>query len=94
MMLVLSVLGASDSQILADYIHSDSAYADINSDDAMVMSMSQRDIDPSVFLRAPPTVIVDTLQYIRSKYGGVNRYLNKNGFTDVWRNKLRNSLLS
>lgn len=91
--LTLSVLGASDNEILADYIKSDSAYANINSEEAMVMAMEQKDIDPGVFLRAPSYVMRDTLSYVRARYGGVNKYLNYYGFNDVWRNKLRNNLL-
>jgi hypothetical protein len=40
-MLTLSVLGASDEEILEDYVHSDSAYADINDKKAMVASLKQ-----------------------------------------------------
>ena len=92
-MFVLSVLGASDNDILSDYVKSDSAYADINSEEAMVMAMEQRDIDSKVFLRAPSHAMRDTLSYVRQRYGSINRYLNSYGFNDVWRNKLRNNLL-
>lgn len=40
-MLVLSVLGATDEQIVADYVLSDSAYKDINDKKAMVASLKQ-----------------------------------------------------
>lgn len=91
--LTLSVLGASDNDIITDYVKSDGAYANINSKEAMVMAMEQKDIDPDVFLRAPSYVMRDTLSYVRQRYGGVNKYLNSYGFNDVWRNKLRNNLL-
>ena len=40
-MLALSVLGASDEEIVADYVLSDSAYKDINDKKAMVASLKQ-----------------------------------------------------
>jgi protein tyrosine/serine phosphatase len=40
-MLVLSVLGCSDEEIIADYVLSDSAYKDINDKKAMVASLQQ-----------------------------------------------------
>ena len=40
-MLALSVLGASDEDIVADYVLSDSAYKDINDKKAMVASLKQ-----------------------------------------------------
>ena len=46
-MLVLSVLGASDEQIVADYVLSDSAYKDINDKKAMVASLKQVLAEPS-----------------------------------------------
>ena len=92
-MLVLSVLGASDTEILTDYHHSDSAYADIGSEEAMVMALEQTEVKAEVFLRAPPQTMKDTLQYIRQKYGGVNKYLDRHSFNDVYRNKLRNALI-
>ncbi len=91
--LVLSVLGASDTEILSDYCHSDSVYADLASKEAMIMALEQTDVRPEVFLRAQPQTMKDTLQYIRQKYGGINKYLDRYGFTDTYRNKLRNTLL-
>jgi hypothetical protein len=41
MMFILSVLGASDEQILDDYELSDSAYRDMNNKRAMVAALSQ-----------------------------------------------------
>ncbi len=93
-MLLFHVLGASDAEIRADYILSDSAYRDIADDDATVMSLKQQDIDSSVFLRAPAHVVTDTLGYLRFKGGGsINAYLDRNGFDVSWRNKLRKAFL-
>ena len=92
-MLLLSVLGATDYEITRDYSHSDSVYADMSSEEAMVMALEQREIKPEVFLRARPQTMKRTLQYIRQKYGGVNEYLDRYGFNDAYRNKMRNALL-
>ena len=92
-MLLLSVLGATDYEITRDYSHSDSVYADMSSEEAMVMALEQREIKPEVFLRATPQTMKRTLQYIRQKYGGVNEYLDRYGFNDAYRNKMRNALL-
>jgi hypothetical protein len=40
-MLTLSVLGATDDEIVADYVLSDAAYKDINDKKAMVLSLKQ-----------------------------------------------------
>jgi hypothetical protein len=40
-MLILSSIGVSDEEIVADYILSDSAYKDINDKKAMVASLKQ-----------------------------------------------------
>ena len=60
---------------------------------ASIMALEQTDVRPEVFLRAQPQTMKDTLQYIRQKYGGINKYLDRYGFTDTYRNKLRNTLL-
>jgi hypothetical protein len=40
-MLVLHVLGVSDEAIVSDYVKSDSAYADINDNKALVAGLKQ-----------------------------------------------------
>ena len=40
-MLTLSVLGATDEEIVTDYVLSDSAYKDINDKKAMVAALKQ-----------------------------------------------------
>lgn len=91
-MLVLSILGATDEEIIADYTLSDSAYKDINDKKAMVASLQQTDVDPDLFLGAKADVIEHVLSYIRLKYGSVSVYLTKFGFDQTWRDNLRNSL--
>ena len=91
-MLTLSVLGVSDDEILADYVLSDKAYSEINDKKAMVASLKQVDVDPEIFLRAKPQVMKDTMAYIRSNFGSINNYLDKYGFDENWRDKLRTTL--
>lgn len=92
-MLTLSVLGATDEEIVADYVLSDAAYKDINDKKAMVLSLKQVDVDPDTFLRAKPEVMIATMEYIRSTFGSIDAYLDKFGFDEVWRQKLRKNLL-
>jgi len=92
-MLTLSVLGATDEEILTDYVLSDKAYAEINDAKAMVVGMSQRGVDPNIFLRAQPQVMKDTIQYIRTTFGSINGFLDTYGFNEEWRQRLRSSLL-
>lgn len=93
-MLVLSVLGVPDSDIIRDYEHSDSAYKDINNKKAMVAALSQDDLDPDVFLRAKGPVMADILKHIREKYGSVDGFLDKNDFGHEWRLRLRKAMLT
>lgn len=91
-MLILSVLGVSDDDILADYVLSDSAYKDINNKKAMVAALQQADVDPDLFLGARPEVMQDTLNYIRTMHGSIQGFLEEHGFDAAWRDKLRTSL--
>lgn len=88
-MLILSVLGVTDDEILADYVLSDAAYRDINDKKAMVASLSQADVDPETFLRAKPEVMEATMEYIRVTYGSIRQYLELHGFDRAWREKMR-----
>lgn len=92
-MLLLSIVGATDEDIIDDYVLSDNAYKDINDAKAMVASLKQAEVDPNTFLRAKPHVMRETIHYIRSKYGSINSYLDKHGFDEQWRNKLRKAAL-
>lgn len=88
-MLLLSILGASDDDIVADYILSDGAYKTLNDKKAMVASLQQADLDPDVFLTAQAPVMEHTLAYTRSKFGSMDKFLDAYGFNDEWREKLR-----
>lgn len=88
-MLVLSIIGVSDEDIVNDYVKSDSAYADINDSKALVAGLKQVDVNPDIFLRAFPEVMRESLKFVRSEYGSVENYLNQIGFDESWRRKLR-----
>jgi hypothetical protein len=88
-MFVLNILGASDDDIIADYILSEKAYAALNNKKAMVASLEQVDLDPDTFLTARPHVIQHTMEYVRNKYGSIKSFLNEYGFDHAWRMKLK-----
>jgi len=52
----------------------------------------KNDLNPDTFLRAKAPVILDTLKYIRSEFGSVDGFLDKNGFDETWRDKLRKNI--
>lgn len=85
--LTLSILGATDEEIVADYILSDSVYSQLKSS-AKVASLSQNDLDPDIFLRAKAPVIIDTLEFMREKFGSVDGFLDEYGFDESWRKRL------
>jgi protein tyrosine/serine phosphatase len=88
-MLLLAVLGATDEDIVADYVLSDGAYRALDDKKAMVASLKQADLDPDVFLTAQPHVILHTLAYVRAKFGSVEAFLDSYGFEAAWRRRLR-----
>ena len=89
--LTLSILGATDDEIIADYILSDSVYGQLKSS-AKVASLSQHDLDPDIFLRAKAPVIMETLEFMREKFGSVEEFLDTYGFNEDWRTRLRNNI--
>ncbi len=88
-MLTLHVLGATDEEIVADYVLSDAAYKDLNDKKAMVAGLKQRDVDPEIFLRAHPHVMKHGMNYLRTKFGSITGFLDEYGFDEKWREKLR-----
>lgn len=91
--LVLSVVGVPDEDIVEDYSLSANVYAEIGDHTAMVGALSQRNLDAKTFLGAPPQVMRDTLQNIKTNYGSVNGYLDWIGFGEDDRAKLKRALL-
>lgn len=92
-MLTLKVLGASDEEVIADYVLSDAAYSELNDKKAMVAALKQSEVDAETFLRAKPEVIQHAMNYLRTEYGSIEKYLDKHGFDESWRMKLRKTLL-
>ena len=91
-MLTLSILGASDDEIVDDYVLSDQVYSQMNNKKAMVASLSQDNLNPDVFLRARAPVVRDTLKYIRLEFGSVDGFLDKYGFDSSWRENMRTNM--
>ena len=58
----------------------------------MVASLKQVDVDPEIFLRAKPQTIIDTMKYIRTKFGSIDGFLDNYGFDETWRIKMRETL--
>lgn len=92
-LLILSILGVSDDDIIEDYSLSANVYAEMNDHKAMVGALQQRNVDPKTFLGAPPHVMKDTLLAIRNNYGSVDGYLDSIGFGNEQRVKLKKALL-
>ena len=76
--------------LLLKHIHTCTQLGD---KDAMVGALRQQDLDADKFLCAPRSVMQTVLQLIESKYGGVSKYLNANGFGAEWQQKLRKALI-
>eukprot|EP00667_Euglena_gracilis_P012310 EG_transcript_12625 len=90
--LVLSVLGLDDAAIVADYAASDAAFADEWSPNPVPSSPISPDrLDTVQFSRAPASAMAHTLQYLRSRWGSPDQYLDSIGFGDAWRDRLRRS---
>ena len=56
------------------------------------LHLIQVDVNPDIFLRAFPHVMADSIAFVRNKYGSVDSYLDKYGFDENWRRKLRLSI--
>eukprot|EP00555_Chaetoceros_dichaeta_P005186 CAMPEP_0198266562 /NCGR_PEP_ID=MMETSP1447-20131203/28898_1 /TAXON_ID=420782 /ORGANISM="Chaetoceros dichaeta, Strain CCMP1751" /LENGTH=534 /DNA_ID=CAMNT_0043956703 /DNA_START=199 /DNA_END=1804 /DNA_ORIENTATION=+ len=89
--LILSVLGVPEEDIVEDYSLSANVYAEMNDHKAMVGALNQRNVNPKTFLGAPPQVMKDTLETIQRNYGNVDGYLDSIGFGLEHREKLKNA---
>ena len=47
------------------------------------------DVDPKIFLRADPQVMKNTMNYLRTKFGSIERFFDAYGFYKSWQDKLR-----
>lgn len=91
--IILSVCGVSIDDIVEDYSLSANVYAEMNDHKAMVGALSQRNLDPKVFLGAPPQVMKDTLNTIKDHFGSVEGYCEWMGFTAEKQQQLRNAIM-
>lgn len=91
--LILSLCGVDVNAIVEDYTLSANVYAEMDDNQAMVGALSQRSLDPAVFLTAPPEVMMDTLAAIREEYGSVEAYCEWIGFGEEQQQQLRRALL-
>ena len=90
---ILMYLGVPDAAIVSDYAISANVYRDLDDDSAMVGALKQRDLNPEVFLGAPPAVMAQTLVEIREHYGSVEGYLDFIGFGPEDRAALKKALV-
>jgi protein-tyrosine phosphatase len=96
-MLLLSVLGATDEEIVQDYQISDSVYRtsksagnaglDLPEQQREEVEKEAEQINP--FLRATPDIILHVLAYTRRLHGSIPKYLERNGFDKTAQNRLR-----
>ena len=84
-MLCQAVLGVDDSTIADDYHRSES---ELSNGAAAVARAYPGKIDRRFFSGAPRQVMLDTLVWIRERYGSVESYLEGMGFDSSWRARL------
>jgi hypothetical protein len=90
-MLCQSVAGVDDETIVGDYHRSEACLAP---GAAAVARAYPGRIDRRFFTGAPPRAMLETLEWIRSRYGGVDGYLDAMGFGGEWRSRLAAVLAS
>lgn len=91
--IILSLCGAELEHIVEDYSLSANVYAEMGDHQAMVGALSQRSLDPKIFLGAPPQVMRDALLAIQERYGSVEAYCDWIGFGHEKQQQLRDALL-
>lgn len=92
--IILSLCGVSEESIVEDYTLSANVYAEMNDHQAMVGALSQRSLNPKIFLGAPAHVMVDTIAGINEQYGSIVGYCNYIGFTEENQQKLRDACMN
>jgi protein tyrosine/serine phosphatase len=90
---ILELCGVESESIVEDYSLSATAYSDLDDGNALVGALSQRDLDPEVFLGAPPEVMREVLHDLAEQYGSVSAYATWIGFGPEKQQKLREALL-
>ncbi|XP_053990674.1 uncharacterized protein LOC128882883 isoform X3 [Hylaeus volcanicus] len=85
-MLLLSILGASDESIIHDYVLTECTDSDFTHyKHTFVVDESGL---AEEFIYAHPITCKETLYFLRSKWGSIDKYLDFIGFTQEWRHVL------
>lgn len=90
--LVLSILGASDEAIVADYALTEYATSEAFREFAYDFIVNQSGL-PESFAGAVPDTAIQTLRFLRRNWGTVDGYLDWIGFDKVWRVNMRQKFL-
>ena len=98
-MLIASIAGASDEEIVQDYALSngvvtiDHLTSNLQSKALSLQSTFLQHFDDSHLAEAAPREAMrEVLRYLRSSYGSVSNYLCSIGFDSAWQTRLRSSL--
>ena len=87
-MLVLHIAGASRDEIKKDFQQSSVGLECVRGD--IMAKLQAKGFDPEEFISCRSEIVDDVFDFLQSKYGGVDAYLDKIGFRAEWRNRLRN----
>jgi Tyrosine phosphatase family len=90
-MLLQSLLGVSDDEIIDDYFRSNESFQKKkgSSSSAAAAAAAKGKLDRSIFSGTNRQAMITTLEFLRSKYGSVSPgYLDDIGFDDDWRRRL------
>jgi len=93
MALILSALGVPRNEIIEDFYKSDIFEGSEKFRQEAREAMIKNKILNEDFLRAPREVMEEVLEFIDKTYGSIENYLNKIGFHEEYRKKLREIML-
>lgn len=85
-MLCGSVLGVTDEDIINDFAKSECIRALAEEKYARIF---KGQIDSVDFSNADPETMMISLDYLRTKYGSINEYLDSAGFDESWRTRFK-----
>ena len=90
--LTLAAVGASDEEILNDYVDSSRWEEAFCSDMDYVGGLQKIGLDPKIFLGAHPETMLATLSFMRDHWGPISVYLNAIGFDASWQERLSQNI--
>jgi protein tyrosine/serine phosphatase len=88
--LILACCGATDEEIIADYIKSDGV--DQVALGGLEKMKETQGMDQHLFASAPPEAMKEILDYARDTYGGIQQYMKSIGFDEEKQQKLARAL--